>query len=103
MTEIQDQSAPRKVLTGVGAFICCAHRDAIGRLHGHTYEIVAWFPECNDASSLQNALHQACADFDHNIIGLGEDLARDIAARLPGAVRIDISRPSERIYVRWEA
>jgi hypothetical protein len=96
-----------RVLTGVGCIICAAHVDAGGRLHGHTYEVTAWFPRGDDAIDLQGLLKFAASQFDHcklpPELSSGEALCVALASKLPNAVRIDVSRPAERIYARWEA
>lgn len=93
--------------TGVSGYICAAHRDARGRLHGHTYEVRAWFPAGRDAIDLQTHLAAALRVFDHKQLyeGLetGEALCSALAANLHEVTEIEISRPSERIYARWKA
>lgn len=91
--------------TGVGGVICAAHTDPQGRLHGHTYEVRAWFPAGADALELQARLNRALEPFDHaelqHELCRGEALCEAIAEQLPGAIEIEISRPLERIFARW--
>lgn len=93
------------VLTGVGAHFCAAHTDAGGRLHGHSYGVVAWFPVGDDAVDLQGLLIHALSPFDHAELlyelTRAEALAEAIGLSLPGCVQVDISRPLERLYAKW--
>jgi 6-pyruvoyl-tetrahydropterin synthase len=91
---------------GVGAFLCAAHEDTQGRMHGHTYDVVAWFPAGEDALVLQERLKREIEPFDHatlcHELAKGESLAAAIFERLsPDVIRVDISRTAERIYARW--
>jgi hypothetical protein len=92
--------------TGVGGIICAAHKDAAGRLHGHTYEVIAWWPDDGrDALALRRKLDAAIALHDHSELGAercrGEDLAEIIASMLPGCSEVNVNRPAERLYARW--
>ena len=96
-----------EVRTGVGAIICAAHNSSDGRLHGHTWEVTAWWPYAgSSALGLQARLGEAVARFDHGLLpddlAWGEAIARYIGEEL-GCVAVDVSRPAERIYARWEA
>ena len=96
-------------LTGVGAVLSAAHvsRDRKST-HGHTWEIVAWFPAKNDALMLQYSLNEEVGRLDHSILpdelAWGEELAAYIGRMLQelGCIAVDVSRPSERIFARWE-
>lgn len=93
--------------TGVSGVICAAHRNERGILHGHTYEVRAWFPSGKDALELQKHLNAALRVFDHKELpeGLetGEALCSALSHNLQGVVEIEISRPLERIFARWRA
>lgn len=93
------------VETGVGGFFCAAHRDARGRLHGHTWEVRAWFPEGRDAIELQKLLTATLRVVDHRELAeemsSGEALLRVFSINMRDAVEIEISRPAERIYARY--
>lgn len=93
------------ILTGVGAHLCAAHRDIAGRLHGHSYEVVAWFPAGSDAVALQCMLQAVIAHFDHTELlqelTRAEALAEAIAKLLPNCLQVDISRPLERLFAKW--
>lgn len=95
------------ILTGVSTHICAAHRDQEGRLHGHTWKVRAWFPAGEDALVLHDMLSAACDPFDHaelcHEISLGEGLIAALAARLPGATRIELAREPEGIFCEWRA
>lgn len=94
-------------LTGVGCVISVAHNSPEGVLHGHSYEITAWFKIFSDARVLQCQLIEAVRHLDHKRLpeelSLGEHLAEHIADRLHGCIAVDVNRPLERIYARWEA
>lgn len=98
-----------RMLTGVGGFFCAAHRDTgNGVLHGHTWEVIAWFTGRSNAVLRQRQLAAILETIDHtelpNELAWGEDIARYIAERFndKSCVAVDLSRPSERIYARWE-
>lgn len=91
--------------TGVGGFFCAAHRDRdTGQLHGHTWDVIAWFNSPKDAIALQGDLQAVLSAFDHQVLpdnlAWGEAIADAICGRLEGCVEVQISRPSERIYAR---
>lgn len=96
-----------KSLTGAGAYFSASHFDSVRQeLHGHTYEVVAWWPSSDerDVIDLQKALQAVLLAFDHktlpSYLTRAESIATAIAAQLPGCVEIDISRPIERMFVR---
>ncbi len=93
-----------KILTGVGAILCAAHRDKDGRLHGHTWEITAWWEGQPDAAERQEALNNWIFPYDHGVLhpdlSSGEALAALCGTAL-GCAQVDVSRPLERIYARW--
>lgn len=89
------------VLTGAGAILCAAHRDSAGQVHGHTWEIVAWWTGCPDALSKQAELVSFLSRFDHSVLPhelrSGEAIAELVLRGLECA-RVDVSRPLERIF-----
>lgn len=92
------------VLTGVGAVICASHYDDQGRLHGHTYDVVAWFKDADvDALVFQRDLERLCSEFCHTILpahlARAEDLAQHLKVRLL-AHEVEVRRPLERLYAR---
>ena len=92
------------VHSGAGAILSVAHHDEAGRLHGHTYEVIAWVADGGgDALDLQRELVRVCSDLDHKV--LPQELARAeaIAAfiqRNTGADEVEVNRPLERLYAR---
>ena len=95
-----------KVLTGVGAVMSAAHRNCDGALHGHTWEITAWFDEGRCAVKLQQELVAYLKVFDHQVLGdelaWGEALGKCLLLGL-GCIKVEVSRPLERIYaVVWK-
>ena len=90
-----------KVLTGAGAILSAAHRSKGGVLHGHTWEITAWWPECPDAVTKQAELNSYLSAFEHTVLGddiaWGECLAKTILLGLD-CVKVEVRRPLERIY-----
>ena len=98
-----------RTLTGVGGIFCAAHRDAAtGGLHGHSWEVTAWFTGRPNAVDRQAQLAAILQRVDHTVLSnewsWGEDLARQIAERFDdtACVQVDVSRPLERLYARWE-
>lgn len=89
------------VLTGAGSFFCAAHRDTEGNLHGHTWEVTAWWSGTPDAVERQSALNAALKEFDHTVLdnsmAWGEKLGRVLIKKL-GCQKVEISRPLERLY-----
>lgn len=93
--------------TGVGGIFSASHDTPEGVLHGHSYEVWAWFPAGEDARDLQARLIEVLAELDHSHLpdelAWGEALAEHIAGRLPGAIEVEVRRPLERIGARWTA
>ena len=95
-----------KTLTGVGAVFCAAHKGFKKRnvLHGHSYEVTAWFIYSGqDAEKLQAELSEfLICKFDHRELerGLarGEEIAYQILTGL-NCERVEVRRPLERLYV----
>ena len=88
---------------GVKEVISVAHRPlGGGPLHGHSYEIVAWFDGGQDAVPLKAALKAVLAELDHadmpNDLSRAEDMGAWIGARLPGCKVVDVNRPLEGFY-----
>ena len=98
-------------LTGVGAVLSCAHRpinaDVFGgEVHGHSYEIIAWFEndDGSDVRIFQAALNALLKQWDHKMLpdelATGEAIARAVGC-LNKVVEVDVRRPLERLYARW--
>ncbi|HUE78204.1 MAG TPA: hypothetical protein VMN38_01040 [Sphingomicrobium sp.] len=91
-------------LTGVGGVFSASHHSPEGVLHGHSYEVWAWFSQ-GDARDVQNKLETVLAGLDHthlaDDLSWGEALAEHIALQLPGCREVEVRRPLERIGARW--
>ena len=93
-------------LTGVVCVFSAAHHPPEGgAVHGHSYEVVAWFEAGEDARDLQQALTAAVEKLDHTLLppelASGEAMAEHIGRSLDGCVEVEVRRPLERIYARW--
>jgi hypothetical protein len=75
------------ILTGVGGVLSCAHEPINvelfgGELHGHSYEVIAWFQndDCADVRVFQAALNTLLKLWDHKVLptelGTAEQIAR---------------------------
>ena len=101
-----------RTLTGVGTILSAAHHDkSTGKIHGHTWEVVAWFHyDGTDFAVRKYLLDQVVSRLDHNClpdkIAWGEALARYIGDAInsehDSCIAVDVNRPIERIYARWE-
>jgi len=91
-------------LTGAGWFFSASHRDPVRKeLHGHSYEVTVWWPADlkRDACELQEEVKAVLSAIDHGTLPdhmtRAEDIAKFIGGFWKAAVRVDISRPIERI------
>ena len=93
-------------LTGVGGIFSASHNSPEGVLHGHSYEVWAWFPQA-DARDLQERLNEVLAALDHSHLSdelaWGEALAEHLARQLPNCLEVEVRRPLERIGAKWKA
>lgn len=94
-----------KTLTGVGTYFCAAHYDLpTGCLHGHTWEVEAWFEAGDNVVIQRDRLNQVLQNLDHQVLpeelAWGEDIAAHILKSLDGCVEVKVSRPSERIFAK---
>lgn len=91
--------------TGASAVVSAAHRDTAGNLHGHTWEVTAWWREGEDGVKLQRDLEHYLKVFDHTVLGddiaWGEALAKSVLIGLK-CVRVEVRRPLERLYAMAE-
>lgn len=84
----------------VTANLECAHCDEMGRVHGHSYWVEAWFAEGPDLVTLNESFRNAAARVDHTMLedSIGANRMEDIAAWflliLPQAKRIVVRRPT---------
>jgi len=108
-------------LTGVKAVLSAAHRDQrTGQIHGHTWEVVAWFRYTGTDQSIRKyQLDQVVGRLDHTClpdkIAWGEALAEYIWLEINtehcwrgdnpswDCIAVDVNRPSEGIFARYEA
>lgn len=90
-----------KVLTGARGVLSAAHRSRDGIMHGHTWEIVAWWTGEPDAVEKQRELNDYLKVFDHTVLADGvawaESLGRAMCMGLE-CVKVEISRPLEGLY-----
>ena len=97
-----------RALTGASAVMSAAHNSREGVLHGHTWEVTAWWLEGRDALDLQAELQRYLRAFDHTMLGdgtaWGEALAKSILVGLQ-CQRVEVRRPLERLYAmaEWRA
>jgi hypothetical protein len=99
-----------RLATTVGAILCCAHRDVLGRLHGHTWAVWARFPNAGarrDAVVLQQRLEGCLSAWDHTELppelAEGEDIAGAVAQLLGDADYVLVERRLEMILGEWWA
>lgn len=94
-------------LTGVGFVLSVGHNSPEGVPHGHSYEVICWYRFGHDARALQRQTEAVRATLDHTVLPdelrFAENLAEHIAKELQGCIAVDVNRPLERIYARWEA
>lgn len=90
-------------ITGVGATFCASHHSPEGVLHGHSYQVWAYF-EGGDARDHQGRLREAVGALDHTHLppelAWGEAIAERIGTEL-GALRVKVTRPLEMIEAEW--
>lgn len=96
--------------TGVGWWFAASHHDPqTGQLHGHTWEVVAWWPAVpwRDARVLQETLKGVLIGFDHQVLPdelhSGEALAAALMGLMTDCIGVEVSRPAERIFARVRA
>lgn len=94
--------------SGVSEIICAAHESLDGRLHGHTWEVIAWWRNDSfliDADNRKKELKNFLSQFDHtkllDCFAWGERLAEHIGIHMKCDI-IEVNRKLEGIYARWE-
>ena len=94
-----------RVLTGATAFISAAHRNLNGEVHGHTWEVKAWWQNVPCAVEKQATLRNYLSIFDHTMLGddqaWGEALGKAILHGLD-CVKVEVSRPLEGLFASIE-
>ena len=105
---VEAEPARERASIGAGWYFSASHRDLIRQeLHGHSYEVVAWWPADppRDAAALQQTLKTVLTAFDHKTLpdelGTMEALAAAIGGLITDCIGVDISRPVERLHMRW--
>lgn len=97
-----------KIESGVDAVFCATHREnREGPLHGHTYQVTAWFPyKGADVQVLRDYLRDELAAFDHSELPQhmtrAEEIARYLLDVLPDCVRVQVNRPLEGFHATAE-
>lgn len=95
-----------KVMTGVRGLICAAHAGPDGKLHGHTWSVIAWWSDGRCALRAKQDLDSYISFFDHTRLAesmsRGEDIAMRVAEDL-GCCAVDVERQLEGIFARVEA
>lgn len=90
-----------KVSTGCSAIVSAAHKSVDGVMHGHTWEVVAWWPEGPDATEKQAELRNYLSIFDHTVladgIAWGEALAKSILLGMH-CTKVEVRRPLEGLF-----
>jgi len=92
-----------KVLTGASVILQAAHYAPDGRLHGHTYEIIAWWDDEPCALDVQKRLSDWVSQFDHGILPTDMSRAEDIGRKCLidlQCLSVDVNRPLERIFAK---
>jgi 6-pyruvoyl-tetrahydropterin synthase len=94
--------------TGAGWYFSASHYDGVRKeTHGHSYEVMAWWPSepARDAMVLQETLKGVLRGFDHRALppelSRAEDIAKAIGSLITGCIGVDVSRPTERLAVKW--
>jgi len=94
-----------KVRTGASAIVSAAHRSQDGTMHGHTWEVKAWWAEGCCAIQRQAELRSYLSIFDHTVLGdeiaWGEALGKSVLMGLD-CVKVEVSRPLEGIFASVE-
>lgn len=90
-----------RILTGVSAVFSAAHNSREGVLHGHTWQVTAWWSTEPDAAQKQQELRQYLKTFDHTVLddsmAWGEYVGRKILADM-GCCKVEVSRPLEGLF-----
>lgn len=88
------------IQVAVTANIECAHRDSLGRIHGHSYLVEVWTPAGADLMTLDSFVRGIVGTVDHSMLedSIGgqrmEDIAEWFLAKVPAATRIVVRRPT---------
>jgi 6-pyruvoyl-tetrahydropterin synthase len=89
-----------RIEVAVSTNLECAHRDPDGRIHGHSYMVEVWTPAGADLPALAAQVHALASGVDHTMLkdSIGsprmEGVAAWFLARVPGATRVIVRRPT---------
>jgi 6-pyruvoyl-tetrahydropterin synthase len=92
--------------SGVTGSFCAAHKSPEGVMHGHSYEVTAWFrnEDGADARCFKAALDTLLKVWDHKELPDNLAWAENIAyaiGRLAKCVEVEVRRPLEGFHARW--
>jgi 6-pyruvoyl-tetrahydropterin synthase len=103
-------------LTGVSRTLNASHRDqATGQVHGHTWEIKAWFIyNGTDVAVRKYQLDEAVRGYEHTClpdsVAWGERLAESICRAINAdyeknrpCAAVEVNRPMDGVFARWQA
>lgn len=94
------------MLSGARTTFCASHTDKNGRMHGHSYEVWAyWDYQSVDVDERQAQLvEHVSINFDHRVLHewckRAEQIAESIGTEL-GAKRVVVRRPLEGLEGIW--
>lgn len=104
----RDADIEVETLTGVTGVLSCAHPPVNaeifgGEIHGHSYEVTAWFTEGGDVRVYQAALDSMLKQWDHKTLppelATAEAISRAVL-RLVGCKEVEVRRPLERYHAK---
>jgi len=89
------------------AHLSSAHRNAAGKLHGHTWRVRAFWPhDGTDVLERQRLLRKWASALDHRELPAHLTLSEDLAGHLGAAVkacRVEVWREAEGLGAVWIA
>lgn len=95
-----------KTRSWVSGHFCAAHKDAAGRIHGHTWRVRAeWTFNGKCAEALKRDLFLALSELDHSVLPDNLSTSEAISSYLGialEAVRVDVWREAEGMGAVWE-
>lgn len=102
----RDRTKKGMVLTGSSAILSCAHEGHGYGIHGHTWQITVWrIDNGQSAEKLKSELELVLSEIDHSLLPKslirGEEIAQWVGQKM-NAHSVEVSRPLERIYAKWE-
>jgi 6-pyruvoyl-tetrahydropterin synthase len=90
----------------VRGHFCAAHKDAAGRIHGHTWRVRAeWASNGKCAEALKRDLCFALSELDHSVLpdrlSTAEAISKHLGTALE-AVLVEVWREDEGMGAVWE-